>query len=289
MKAKSTPYPPCTVTVFCLKYQDLPGCLRRVTQPPFIAVRWLQYKTYNNMKHTFFIFSIIISINLFSQSTNKQEFKKKPDNLEGSLIQLDKLLPDSSKTKILSMTEKDYISQSHFSTGLWIRNYWLYDRYLFGLIVIKSNLRKELSSKGLFSNDDMSSVILCSYYRKLKNLEINLDQQIKDIHQWYINMNNPRWREEQDSISWSSYMKQFQIGDTLTDHVYYDRNWLGNPRKNTTVLAKVIDKSDKKLKIEIISFGTETDSSLIYNEIECESNNCWINPYLWKRLHPEDK
>jgi hypothetical protein len=35
--AKSAPYPPCTVTVFWLKYQDPVRCLRRVTQPPHIA------------------------------------------------------------------------------------------------------------------------------------------------------------------------------------------------------------------------------------------------------------
>jgi hypothetical protein len=35
--AKSTPYPPCTVTVFWLKYQDSARLLRRVTQPPHIA------------------------------------------------------------------------------------------------------------------------------------------------------------------------------------------------------------------------------------------------------------
>src|SRR4030042_426588 len=37
MMAKSAPYPPCTVTVFWLKYQDSTRMLRRVTQPPHIA------------------------------------------------------------------------------------------------------------------------------------------------------------------------------------------------------------------------------------------------------------
>jgi hypothetical protein len=35
--AKSAPYPPCTVTISRLKYQDPARCCRRVTQPPFIA------------------------------------------------------------------------------------------------------------------------------------------------------------------------------------------------------------------------------------------------------------
>jgi hypothetical protein len=36
--AKSAPYPPCTVTILCLKYQDRARMLRRVTQPTYIAV-----------------------------------------------------------------------------------------------------------------------------------------------------------------------------------------------------------------------------------------------------------
>jgi hypothetical protein len=35
--AKTTPYPPCTVTTLWLKYQDSDRMLRRVTQPPHIA------------------------------------------------------------------------------------------------------------------------------------------------------------------------------------------------------------------------------------------------------------
>jgi hypothetical protein len=35
---KHAPYLPCTVTVFWLKYRDSARMLRRLTQPPFIAV-----------------------------------------------------------------------------------------------------------------------------------------------------------------------------------------------------------------------------------------------------------
>jgi hypothetical protein len=35
--AKTTPYPPCTVTALWLKYQDRDRMQRRVTQPPHIA------------------------------------------------------------------------------------------------------------------------------------------------------------------------------------------------------------------------------------------------------------
>ena len=240
------------------------------------------------MKHSILILGLLISLNLFGQSLTRKERKYIPKDFNESLTQLDKVIPDSTKTRIKFMTENDFIAQTHFSTGMWIRNYWFYNRYLFGLIVTQSDLRKDLSAKGLFQNDAMSGVILRSYHRKLNGFDINLDQQIKDIHQWYVNMNDPKWRAEQDSIKWAEYMIRFEIGDTLTDHVYYDRNWLGEPRKNAVLLATVIEKSDRQLKIKLISFGDGiNDRPLIYEEIKCDSTDCWINPYWWKTLEDE--
>lgn len=146
------------------------------------------------MRISILLLGLVISFNLFGQNLTKNEFSYIPKDFNESLTQLNKVIPDSTKRKIKSMTENDFLAQTHFSTGMWIRNYWLYNRYLFGLIVTKSDLRKDLTTKGLDSNDDMSSVILRSFHRQLNNVDINLDQQIKEIHQWYKNMNNPDWR-----------------------------------------------------------------------------------------------
>ena len=210
-------------------------------------------------KYHILLLALIISFNLFGQSPTKKELKYIPKDFNESLIQLNKIIPDTTKEWIKTMTENDFIAQTHFSTGMWIRNYWLYNRYLFGLIVTKSDLRKDLTTKRLYSNDDMSGVILRSFYRQLNSIDIDFDQQIKNIHQWYVNMNNPAWRAIQDSISWANYMTKFEIGDTLTKHVYYNRNWLGEPRKNTVILAIITGKSHRQLKINVISFGGKTD------------------------------
>ena len=241
------------------------------------------------MRISILILGLVISFSLFGQNLTKKELRYIPKDFNESLTQLNKVIPDSTKTRIKSMTESDFLAQTHFSTGMWIRNYWLYNRYLFGLIVTKSDLRKDLTTKGLYSNDDMSGVILRSFHRQLNDIDINVDQQIKDIHQWYVNMNNPEWRAKQDSISWTNYMTKFAIGDTLTNHVYYDRNWLGEPRKNAVILATITEKSDRQVKINIISFGGETDKKLIYQEIKCESSDCWINPYWWKKKNDKDE
>jgi hypothetical protein len=237
------------------------------------------------MKLIILTLCLIFSISLLGQRLSKKDKVYKPKDFNEALTQLNKITPDSTKLRIKSMTEPDFLAQTHLSIGMWIRNYWLYNRYLFGIVVTKSDLWKDLYSKGLFNNDDMSEVILRSFYRQLNHLEINLNQQLEDIHQWYVNMNDPKWRLEQDSIVWANQMKEFNIDDTIAQHVYYDRNWLGETRKDNVILAKVIEKSEKQLKIEIISFGTESNKDVIFKEIECQSGNCWITPYFWKKIN----
>jgi hypothetical protein len=234
------------------------------------------------MKHSILILGLILSLNLFGQDLARKEMKYKPKDFNESLTQLDRIIPDSTKTKIKSMTENDFIAQTHFSTGMWIRNNWLYDRYLFGLIVTKSDLRKDLTAKGLFHNDDMSSVILCSFHRQLNNVDINIEQQIKEIHQQYKNLNDPQWRAEQDSLYYLNLMTKFNVNDTLYRQFLYDRNWLGEARKSAIISVRVIDKSLNKLKVDVVSFGEEKDKSLIFEQMDCDSSDCWIDPHWWQ-------
>lgn len=229
------------------------------------------------------IITLLFSLNSFGQTNSKKELKHHPKTFEESLTQLDKIFSDSTKIKIKNMTEGDFIGNTHFGIGMWIRNEWLYDRYFFKLIVMKSDLRKELIGKGLPTNDDMSGLILRSYYRKLTGQDSAVEQQIKDVHQFYINMNNPEWRKKQSEEYWTNYMKQFNIGDTLTNHIYYNRNWLGDPKKNVMIEAIILEKKDRELKIDIVNFGGETERKLVYDEIKCKDGECWVNPYNWKQ------
>ena len=234
-------------------------------------------------KQTLILFLLLFSLSSFGQTDLKKELKHHPKTFEESLTQLDKIFSDSTKNQIRNMTESDFVTKTVFSTGIWIRNEWLYDRYFFKLIVQESDLRKELVVKGLPTNDDMSGLILRSYYRRLKGQDLAVDQQIKDVHQLYINMNNPEWREKQNENHWASYMKIFNIGDTLTNHIYYKRNWLGDPKKNTIIESVIIEKKDRQLKINVVNFGAETERNLVYEEIGCKEGDCWIDPNQWKQ------
>ncbi len=143
-------------------------------------------------------------------------------------------------------------------------------------------MRKELQAKGLPTNDDMSGLILCSYYRKLKGQDLAIDQQIKDVHQFYSNWNNPEWRKKQKEDFCMSYLNGFNVGDTLTRLIHYGHNWLGEPKKNIMIEAVILDKKDLQLKLDIISFGGERHKKMAFEKIKCQDGNCWIDPYLWK-------
>ena len=126
-----------------------------------------------------------ISTNLFSQENREDDLDYKPKNLREAISQLDIIFSDSTKEQIITMSEDEFVINTHFSTGLWIRNEWLYDRVL-GYSIGDSDLREELLEMGVPSNDDMSGLILRSYYRHLTNQNLNVDQQIIEIQRFYI-------------------------------------------------------------------------------------------------------
>jgi hypothetical protein len=104
---------------------------------------------------TFLFLSVFV---LNGQNYTKKELRYKPVNLEEAVQQLSKILPDTTQQKVLSMTEEEFITNSHFGLGMWIRNKWIY----WG----KKQLSKYFESIGIFQADGMSGIILRSYYRQ---------------------------------------------------------------------------------------------------------------------------
>lgn len=128
------------------------------------------------------IISVFSFLALSGQEVSKKEIKYKPINLEEAVIQLTKILPDTTQQKILSMTEDEFLGGSHFGLGMWIRNNWGLWR--------GGELAKEFNHKGIFHPDDMSGIILKCYYRQLHSQDWELDEQIK----FYQN----HWKETQE-------------------------------------------------------------------------------------------
>lgn len=100
-----------------------------------------------------------------------------PKDLNDCFVQLDSFWNDSTKNVILSWTEKEFTSKSHFGIGLWIRNNWS----LWG----GSRLGDYFIKKKIYHPDDMSGIIITSYHRYLRNEPIKLNKQIKFHHEYW--------------------------------------------------------------------------------------------------------
>jgi len=130
-------------------------------------------------------------LTLSGQEVSKKEMKYKPINLEEAVIQLTKILPDTTQKKILSMTEEEFLGGSHFGLGMWIRNNWGLWR--------GGELAKDFNYKGIFHPDDMSGIILKCYYRQLHNQDWELDEQIKFYQNYWKETREYQYRLENDT------------------------------------------------------------------------------------------
>ncbi len=90
-----------------------------------------------------------------------------PKNLEECFNEINKLWDENAKGLIRKDNEDDFLAKTHNDLGRWIRNNWE--------LWSSSELTNYFNSIGISDADEMSSIILRSYYRNLigKNIEIN--------------------------------------------------------------------------------------------------------------------
>jgi hypothetical protein len=94
-----------------------------------------------------------------------------PKTLEESFEVLKLWATKDQLEKILSLSEKEMIVY-HRTVGRTIKNHW-------GFWTGDSDLFLWFKSLGIWHPDDMSGIILKSFYRHLKNLPLQLDEQVK--------------------------------------------------------------------------------------------------------------
>lgn len=102
-----------------------------------------------------------------------------PSSLEECFLQLEKAF--SSEERQLFMEENESgegdVFQFHSGLGRWIRNHW-------GLWKQEGPLYEQLKVLGLEHADDMSSLILTSFWRSLHGRPLGVKQQVEK-HQAY--------------------------------------------------------------------------------------------------------
>lgn len=90
---------------------------------------------------------------------------------------LDSMWNDSIKSKFKSMSENDFVIQSHYKEGTWIRNNWQ--------LWNGSRLVLYFNELGIYHPDDISGIILKSYHRHLTGNAIKLEEQIKYYYNYW--------------------------------------------------------------------------------------------------------
>ncbi len=94
-----------------------------------------------------------------------------PRNLAEAINYLDQKWTAAEKLKFKSKPEEEAVDYYNFSTGLWIRNNWIYAKN-------DSTLASYFHKLGVVVPDDMSGIILLSFHRALNNKPIDLDGQV---------------------------------------------------------------------------------------------------------------
>ena len=97
---------------------------------------------------------------------------KIPKDLDEALTVLRDMNDPKELTEWAAQSEDEATSDLHFSVGMALRNEWR-------LWHDDSVLAKWFKSKGIHHADDMSGILLTSFYRRTNGKDIELEKQIK--------------------------------------------------------------------------------------------------------------
>lgn len=124
---------------------------------------------------------------LFELNNSKAEIfgriKSIPSNFEGCINQLDSLSSDKMKEWIKCLPDGEFSVLVHQGFGMFLRNNW----GLWG----DTKLSRNLYEMGILHPDDMTSIILNSYQRKLKGEDIKLQEQLKYYQDYWRENGKP--------------------------------------------------------------------------------------------------
>ncbi len=99
-----------------------------------------------------------------------------PADLEDAFVELKKMLPVQVVQSMRAGSEQDVI-QYHFSLGMWMRNNW----GLWG----GSRLSKHLNRLGLQHPDDMSGLILSTFWCHLNSKPLRVKERVAEYQAYW--------------------------------------------------------------------------------------------------------
>lgn len=160
----------------------------------------------------------LITTSLFAQKKcNEYTEKYIPINLIDALNYLDCSWTAEEKNDFKNLSEDQATSFLHMSLGLEIRNSW-------GLWKGNSEISNYFKDLKVNHPDDMSNIILTSFYRYLNNTDLKLEEQIKNK----IPIRNDSLLEE-NKIRINEFSK-FKLNDTVK--FLYPYGFISETQKN---------------------------------------------------------
>jgi len=124
-------------------------------------------------------------------TTEARPMEPIPANLEQAFTALKRMLPAEDIEKIRKMDDEKEMVRYHFGLGMRLRNEW-------GLWRGEGGLGKQLRELGLRHPDDMSTVVLESFWRHLHGKPLELEAKVRYYQEYWDRMKK---KQEADSGS----------------------------------------------------------------------------------------
>ncbi len=216
----------------------------------------------------FCLLTFLLTIGTAYSQNNCGKYPKEyiPKNLTDALSYMDCVWTDKEKEEFKNKTESDAVADAHFAAGQGIRNGW-------DLWKGKNSLYRQFSSRGIKHPEDISSIILTSFYRRLNNKDIDFEAQVNEFDEY--KKKNEIWTKERikkfktlntgDTVK-ISFSKSRATRETFSLAYLGQRNTSLDSEKHCFVTGRIADKRKKKesclLTIEVINLVNCDNSKL---------------------------
>lgn len=214
-------------------------------------------------------------------------WKGKPKNLEESFLRIDQMFDDTSKYTFMTLPEAIATTRLHFGFGMWIRNNW----GLWG----NSELKQALQDSGFVHPDDMSSVVLKSYHRRLNHKPLPIREEAMKYREYWNRapgdgFSSGDLHTDHDTLTSAvDLLRFFPVGDTIVVSLFATRKaTFETHAASVRGIAVVKEHKDGKLVLLLIDVPKPRKYTVEYNAgemIEQSPLSCGLIPppgWEWK-------
>lgn len=224
----------------------------------------------------------LINIFFFLFLFNSIVAGKKPVSIDEAILYFEKKWSEKQKEEFRKLPEETAVKESDLTHGIFIRSKWLSNNK-------DASLLNEFLQLGIDKLHDMSNIILTSLHRKLNNLPIDLEGQVK----YFIDYWKPikACEAAADKLAESNF-KKFNIGDSISifldvDAKFNTRNAIVHECPNTEwEFDSVNDLLIKGIVLDKYANASKQNVSLKVKVVSLSSTNTTV---FFKHIKPLDE